>query len=216
MFTGIIEGTGRVKTIKPLEEGAQLEIACDYDLERTNLGDSMAVNGCCLTITSRLGNTFWADVSQETLAVTTLGHLQEGSPVNLERPLKMGERIGGHFVQGHIDGVGLVRSVQEIGTAKEVQIEVPSNLTRYLVIKGSIAIDGVSLTINQCEEDSFWVMVIPHTQLKTTFNELKAGSCVNLEVDILGKYVEKLGHLDSEEYQKGTQISKEFLKKHGF
>lgn len=216
MFTGIIEGTGRVKSVKRQEEGLQLEIAADFDLERTNLGDSIAVSGCCLTITSRLGNTFWADVSSETLAVTTLGDLQENSPVNLERPLKMGERVSGHFVQGHVDGIGLVRAVKETGAGKEIQVQTPASLIRYLVPKGSIAVDGVSLTLNRVEGDLFEIMIIPHTQLKTTFNELKPGAKVNLEVDILGKFVEKLGHLDSEEYQRGTELTKEFLKKHGF
>ena len=216
MFTGIIEGTGKIKSIKPVEEGAQLEVACDFDLERSNVGDSMAVSGCCLTITSRLGNTFWADVSQETLSVTTLGNLEEGSPVNLERPLKMGERLGGHMVQGHVDGVGRVEEIKDSGAAKEFKIRSPESLSRYLVKKGSIAVDGVSLTINQCTGNFFEVMIIPHTQIRTTFQELKVGSHVNLEVDIIGKYVEKLTHLDSEEYQKGTAITREFLKKHGF
>lgn len=216
MFTGIIEGTGHIQSIKPLEEGLQIEVACDFDLDRTNVGDSIAVNGCCLTVTSRLGKSFWADVSKETLDVTTLGQLQENSPVNLERPLKMGDRLGGHLVQGHVDGIGRVEEVAQRGEAKEFKIRAPESLSRYLVTKGSIAIDGVSLTINQCDGHFFTVMIIPHTQLKTTFNALKAGSKVNLEVDIIGKYVGKLTHLDSEEYQKGTEVTKEFLKKHGF
>ncbi len=216
MFTGIIEGTGRIKSVKALEEGLQIEIAADFDLERSNVGDSIAVSGCCLTITSRLGDTFWADVSKETAALTTLGRLKENSAVNLERPLKMGERLGGHFVQGHVDGMGLVRGIQEAGESKEIQIQSPPSLTRYLVTKGSVAVDGVSLTVNRSDGDLFTVMIIPHTQLKTTFNDLKLGDRVNLEVDILGKYVEKLGHLDSEEYQKGSELAKEFLKKHGF
>lgn len=216
MFTGIIEGTGRIKSVKPLEEGCQIEVAADFDLERSNVGDSIAVNGACLTITSRLGNTFWADVSLETVTLTTLGDLQENSAVNLERPLKMGERVGGHLVQGHIDGMGTVQAIQKVGEAKEIAIQCPEHLLRYIVEKGSIAVDGVSLTVNRCEGEVFTVTIVPHTQLKTTFNELKTGSHVNLEVDILGKYVEKLTHLDSEEFQKGTKITQEFLKKHGF
>lgn len=216
MFTGIIEGTGRIKSIKRFEEGLQLEIAADFDLEQSNVSDSMAVNGCCLTITSRLGNTFWADCSKETLDKTTLGDLKENSPVNLERPLKMGERLSGHLVQGHVDGIGLVQEITEQGEAKEVKIKCPSPLARYLVQKGSIAVDGVSLTINRCEGEIFSVMIIPHTQIKTTFQELEIGSPVNLEVDIIGKYVEKLTHLDSEEYKRGTEVTREFLKKHGF
>ncbi len=216
MFTGIIEGTGRVKTIHQKEEGLQLEIAVDFNLEQTNVGESISVNGCCLTITSRLGDTFWADVSLETVAKTTLADLKEGSAVNLERPLKMGERIGGHLVQGHVDGVGVVEAIIDLGESKRLEICAPENLIRYIVEKGSIAIDGVSLTVNKAEGKHFSVMIIPHTQAKTTFQGLQKGTPVNLEVDIIGKYVEKLTHLDSEEYQKGTKITEEFLKKHGF
>ena len=216
MFTGIIEGTGKVKTIHQKEDGLQLEIAVDFNLEQTNVGESIAVNGCCLTITSRLGDTFWADVSLETVARTTLGDLKEDSAVNLERPLKLGERLGGHLVQGHIDGTALVEEVVDLGETKRITFKCPSDLSRYIVEKGSIAIDGVSLTVNHVEGDHFSVMIIPHTQAKTTFQGLIKGARVNLEVDIIGKYVDKLSHLDSEEYQKGTNITKEFLKKHGF
>lgn len=216
MFTGIIEGTGRVKSAKQQSEGVQIEVEAHFDLERSNVGESIAVNGCCLTITSRLGTSFWADVSAETIQKTTLGDLKEGAAVNLERPLKMGERLSGHLVQGHVDGIGVVKAVREVGEANEFQIKAPSHLSRYLVEKGSIAVDGVSLTINQVEKETFSVMIIPHTRMKTTFQELGLGSQVNLEVDIIGKYVAKLTHLDSEEYQKGTQITQEFLKKHGF
>src|SRR3989338_375330 len=216
MFTGIIEGTGKVKSFNRKPDGAQLEIAVDFNLEQTNVGESIAVNGCCLTITSRLGDTFWADLSPETLQLTTLGFLKEGSAVNLERPLKLGERLGGHLVQGHVDGVGVVEKVIDAGESKKITIKTPSHLSRYLVEKGSIAIDGVSLTINCCYKDFFEVMIIPHTQVKTTFQALKVGDRVNLEVDIIGKYVGKLTHLDSEEYKKGTKITQEFLKKHGF
>ena len=216
MFTGIIEGTGRVKSLLKKEDGVQLEVAVDFNLEQSNVGESIAVNGCCLTITSRLGDTFWADLSSETLATTTLGELKEGSAVNLERPLKLGERLGGHLVQGHVDGVGVVKEVVKSGGAKKITVKSHSNLSRYLVEKGSIAVDGVSLTINDCDSDLFSIMIIPHTQVKTTFQALKLGDKVNLEVDIIGKYVGKLTHLDSEEYKKGTQITREFLKKHGF
>lgn len=216
MFTGIIEGTGRVKSVVKKEEGMQIEVATDFDLERTNVGESIAVNGCCLTVTSRLGHTFWADLSLETMALTTLGELEPEDAVNLERPLKMGERLGGHLVQGHVDGVGQVMEIVPIGDSKKITFEAPDPLARYLIEKGSIAIDGVSLTINHVEKSAFSVMIIPHTQIKTTFHHLKKGSRVNLEVDIIGKYVEKLTFLDSDEYQKGSQITREFLKKHGF
>lgn len=216
MFTGIIEGTGRVKALHEKNEGKQLEIAVDFDIEQTNLGESISVNGCCLTVTSRLGNTFWADLNPETCVVTTLGALQPGAAVNLERPLKMGERLGGHLVQGHVDGIGIVNQITAEKNSKNVSIRVPASLAKFLVPKGSIAVDGISLTINTCEGDLFSVMIIPHTSVRTTFQELKAGNRVNLEVDIIGKYVDKLTHLDSEEYQKGTAVTAEFLKKHGF
>ncbi|MBI5300089.1 MAG: riboflavin synthase [Deltaproteobacteria bacterium] len=216
MFTGIIEGTGHVKRVNKNDAGAQIEIAVDFNLEQTNVGESIAVNGCCLTVTSRLGNTFWADLSLETLEKTNLGDLKNDSPVNLERPLKMGERLGGHLVQGHVDGMALVEAVETVGEAKKVTLKVPDPLSRYLVEKGSVAVDGVSLTINECKKNLFSVMVIPHTQVKTTFQTLQVGDKVNLEVDIIGKYVEKLTFLDSEEYQKKSKVTQEFLKKHGF
>lgn len=216
MFTGIIEGTGRVKAVIKKEEGARLEIVADFGLEQANVGDSIAVNGCCLTIVSRLGNTFWADLSPETLTKTTLGRLERGFAVNLERPLKIGERLGGHFIQGHVDGVGIVEEILQVGDTLNLALTFPPPLSRYIVEKGSIAVDGVSLTINQCDRDHFSVMIIPHTQLKTTLQQLRPGMCVNLEVDIIGKYVEKIRFLDSAEYHQGSEVAKEFLKKHGF
>ena len=217
MFTGIIEGVGTVRALTRKGDGAAIEIACDFDLERTNIGDSISVNGCCLTVTSRLGRMFWADIAPETFAVTTMGMLAVGAPVNLERALKMGERLGGHIVQGHIDGIGTVLKIERRSAATEATIGVPPELMRYLVERGSVAIDGVSLTVMQCREHSFSVSIIPHTRLKTTFTTLKAGDKVNLEVDIIGKYVEKLTFLDSETYgDKNSKITEEFLKKHGF
>lgn len=216
MFTGIIEGVGTVRQIKKKERGAEIEIGCDFDLEKTNVGDSISVNGCCLTVTSRLGKCFWADISSETLQVSTLGEIAKGRPVNLERALQVGSRLGGHIVQGHVDGVGKILDIIKHSSAREFVIEIPHNLCRYLVDKGSIAIDGVSLTVNRCEDKSFSVMVIPHTQLKSTFDALSKGDRVNLEVDIIGKYVEKLTFLDSEQYEKKSGITEEFLKKYGF
>lgn len=217
MFTGIIEGVGEIRSFKKKGEGAEIEIGCGFDLEKTNVGDSISVNGCCLTVTSRLGKSFWADVSTETLGVSTLGGLKKGDPVNLERALKVGERLGGHIVQGHVDAVGKVIDIADKSSAHEFTIQIPSNISRYIVEKGSVAVDGVSLTVNRVEGTKFSVMVIPHTELKSTFSLLKKGDRVNLEVDIIGKYVEKLTFLDSVEYKKkGSKITEEFLKKHGF
>jgi riboflavin synthase len=216
MFTGIIEGVGSVRQIKLKELGAEIEIGCDFDLEKTNVGDSISVNGCCLTVTSRLGRCFWADISSETLAVSTLRSLKKDSPVNLERALIFGSRLGGHIVQGHVDGIGKVIDIVGHSGSKEFTIEIPHNLSRYFVDKGSVAVDGVSLTVNRCDDKSFSVMVIPHTQLKSTFDVMSVGDSVNLEVDIIGKYVEKLAFLDSEQFKKKSAITEEFLKKHGF
>lgn len=216
MFTGVIEGVGRVRSVKRKGDGLVVEISADFDLERSNVGDSVSVNGCCLTITSRLGKSFWADVSPETLAASTFGRLKEGDQVNLERALKLGSRLDGHIVQGHADAVGKVVDIKDYSGSKEFFVQIPDNLARYVVEKGSVAVDGVSLTVNRVEGSIFSVMIIPHTQLKSTFQFLDRGDEVNLEVDIIGKYVEKLTFLDSEQYNKGSRITEEFLKKHGF
>ena len=216
MFTGIIEGVGSVRTVKKKDDGLELEIGCDFDLERTNIGESISVNGVCLTVTSRLGKSFWADVSGETVTVSTLGNLKAGDPVNLERALQVGSRLGGHIVQGHVDGVGKVFEIKEKKGSIQFTFEIPEQLNKYIVEKGSVAIDGVSLTVNRFEKNRFSVTVIPHTKLKTTFSTLRIGDSVNLEVDIIGKYVERLTFLDSDEYRKDSKITEEFLKKHGF
>jgi len=216
MFTGIIEGVGKVRAIKKSGEGAEIEIECEFDLEKTNVGESISVNGCCLTVTSRLGKCFWADVSIETMERTTFKNIKQGIPVNLERALKFGGRLGGHLVSGHIDAIGKVVDIINKSNANEFVLEIPDNILRYIVEKGSVAVDGVSLTVNGCKDKHFSVMVIPHTRLNSTFQNLMAGDEVNLEVDIIGKYVEKLTFLDSEEYKKESKITAEFLKKHGF
>lgn len=216
MFTGIIEGVGQIRSFKRKGEGAEIEVSCEFDLEKINVGDSISVNGCCLTVTSRLGKSFWADISPETFAISTLGNLKKGDPVNLERALALGSRLDGHIVQGHVDGAGKVKDINEKSGSREFVIEIPQGLTRYVVEKGSVAVDGVSLTVNRCDGDSFSVMIIPHTQLKSTFEGLKRGDRVNLEVDIIGKYVEKLTFLDSEQYKKKSKVTEGFLRKHGF
>ncbi len=216
MFTGVIEGVGKVRSVKRKGEALEVEISSDFDLERSNVGDSISVNGCCLTITSRLGKSFWADVSAETITSSMLGDLKEGDSVNLERALKVGNRLDGHIVQGHTDAVGKVVNIIEHSGSREFIIEIPEHLSRYVVEKGSVAVDGVSLTVNRVQGKRFTVMIIPHTQLKSTFQFLRIGDKVNLEVDIIGKYVEKLTFLDSEQFEKGSKITEEFLKKHGF
>ncbi len=216
MFTGIIEGVGEVRSARKKDDALLLEIASEFDIERCNVGDSISVNGCCLTITSRLGKCFWADVSEETISRSTLGKLKPGMRVNLERAMQSGGRFGGHLVQGHVDGIGKVIDIIGKTEIQEFSIEIPHNLSRYMVEKGSIAVDGVSLTISRCKENRFSVVVIPHTKLSSTFSSMRVGDEVNLEVDIIGKYVEKLGFLDSEQYSEKSKITEEFLKKHGF
>lgn len=216
MFTGIIEGTGVVKSMTRRGDAAQVEIQAQFDLDDANVGESVAVNGCCLTITSRLGNTFWVDLSEETARMTTLAHLTEGAWLNLERPLRYGGRVGGHLVQGHVDGVGTLIEIRERQGSRELVLEVPPSLHRYIVEKGSLAIDGVSLTTVHCAGNRCTVVIIPHTEVCTTFQRLRPGDPVNLEVDIIGKYIEKLAFLHSEEYHSGTNVTRAFLKKHGF
>lgn len=216
MFTGIIEAVGRVKSLERKGDYARIEIFVEIPLSDIKVGDSVAVNGVCLTVTSRLGNTFWADISSETLNVTTLGTLKVGDRVNVERPLQMGARFGGHLVQGHVDGVGRVIKIQEVKEGQEITISVPEHLTKYIVDKGSVAVDGVSLTVVRCKEGEFTVSLIPHTLSNTTLGSIKEGAVVNLEVDIVGKYVEKLKFIDSDNYHEPSRITEEFLKRHGF
>jgi riboflavin synthase len=190
MFTGIVEEVGRVVGAADL----RLEVACGFgDLF---IGDSIAVNGVCLTIMelADLGDeiTFAAELSEETLARTSLGTLTVGSPVNLERPVPAGGRLGGHVVQGHVDGTGLVRSLEPQEGSVVMWIQAPRGLRRYLVDKGSVAVDGVSLTVAGLEEGAFSVALIPHTLTSTTLHSRVPGDVVNLEVDILAKYVESL------------------------
>lgn len=200
MFSGIIEGTGTLKTIARRDDHLRLEIQAGFDLADAKIGDSLAVNGVCLTITSRLGNTIWTDVSEQTVRVTTLGRLQPGSAVNLEQALRYGGRVGGHLVQGHVDAMARVAELIEHAGSRELIIDVPVPLTKYMVERGSIAVDGVSLTIARCWGSFIAIFVIPHTDVVTTFHRLNTGDFVNLEVDLVGKYVEKLAFLPSESY----------------
>lgn len=216
MFSGIIEGTGEVKALHQRNGQVQLEVQAHFSLEAANIGDSIAVNGCCLTLTSRLGHTFWADLSAETLQVTALRSLQPGDTVNLEQALHYGGRVGGHLVQGHVDGVGRIVEIRERENCREFDIELPLPLTKYVIARGSIAIDGVSLTIARCQSNVITVCVIPHTGLKTTFARLQSGDIVNLEVDMVGKYIEKLAFMSAEHYHADTPIARAFRLKHGF
>jgi riboflavin synthase len=193
MFTGIVEELGRVRAVAHADGGARLEIACTEVLGDAGIGDSIAVNGCCLTVVD-LGDGWWAaDAQIETLDRTTLGGLAPGDPVNLERPMRLGDRLGGHLVLGHVDGVGEVVKVepQADGSAR-VTVRAPRELARYLVEKGSVTVDGASLTITTVDDAEFGVALIPHTLAVTTLGVRNAGDRVNLEADMIAKHVERL------------------------
>jgi riboflavin synthase len=199
MFTGIVEELGRVRAVQPQAGGARIEIEAHKVLDDAEIGASIAVNGCCLTVVAR-GDDWWAaDAVVETLERTNLGALAAGDAVNLERPVRLADRLGGHVVQGHVDGVGQVvdRAPQSDGSVL-VRFAAPRELLRYVVHKGSITVDGTSLTVAAVHDDGFSVAVIPHTLEVTTLGPKVPGSSVNLEVDVLAKYVERLLRAGSE------------------
>lgn len=192
MFTGIVEECGYVIGIEIENHAARMVIDAPTVHQGVQLGDSIAINGCCLTVVEYQGSHLAFDMVPETMARTNLGKLKPGSRVNLERALLVGARLGGHFVQGHIDGVGTLLAVLPEENAVVLEVGVPSSLRRYLVEKGSIAVDGVSLTVAQARLDTFTVWTIPHTREVTTLGSLEVGDHVNIECDLLGKYIEKL------------------------
>jgi riboflavin synthase len=183
MFTGIVEELGEVRS----RDGQRLRLGADAVLDGAVIGDSTAVNGCCLTVVALGDGWFEADVSDETYSRTSLGDLEPGSPVNLERPVRLADRLGGHLVQGHVDAVGTV-----VDVAPDLRVRMPPDLLRYVVEKGSITVDGVSLTVVDPLEDGFTVAVIPHTAEVTTLGRRAPGDRVNLEVDVIAKYTERL------------------------
>ena len=191
MFTGLVQGVGSVAGIERSDDGARITIATPL-VPELNAGDSIAINGVCLTAVDLAGDSFVADAMNETLARSSLGDLAPGSSVNLELPLRATDRLGGHVVQGHVDGVGEVLDQHDDGFARRIRIGAPAEVLRYVVEKGSIAVDGVSLTVTEVDERSFTVSLIPETLERTTLGGIGAGRRVNLEVDVLAKYVEKL------------------------
>ena len=191
MFTGLVQDLGSIAQVEAGEEGVRLIVRTTL-AEGIALGDSVAVNGVCLTATHIADGAFSADVMNESLRRTSLGAVGEGSTVNLELPLRAADRLGGHFVQGHVDGVATVRAAVDDGFARVVTFDTPPDLLRYIVEKGSIAVDGVSLTVSAVDESSFSVSLIPETLERTTLGTAEPGRPVNLEVDVLAKYVEKL------------------------
>ncbi|MFZ2395548.1 MAG: riboflavin synthase [Smithella sp.] len=209
MFTGIVEGLGKVKRLIMKGADAVLEIETGINLAEVSIGDSIAVNGACLTVTSKNQQIFQADVSAETLSRTTLKLLQAGHKVNLEKSLRAGGFVGGHFVLGHVDATGRILSLMQKSGSLIMAVEMNENISRYIVGKGSVALDGISLTVNKLEKSRFYVNIIPHTAANTTLVIKKEADLVNIETDILGKYVEKL-------LQTPQGIDKNFLAQHGF
>ena len=192
MFSGIIEAIGTVRSLRKDAGGARVAVEAPGILDDARLGDSIALDGVCVTAVGFDEKTFEADLSAETLRRTNLGELNVGGECNLERAMSLGARLGGHLVSGHVDGVGRIRSRKSEGDSVWLTYEAPVEVMRYVVYKGSIAVDGVSLTVASCEDETFSVAVIPHTSDQTTLTRKKDGAAVNLEADLIGKYVEKL------------------------
>ena len=214
MFTGIIEEIGRIQQIERGARSSRLTISGDVIFSDLKLGDSVAVNGICLTASGISGKQFSADVMPETLDRTALNVLSPGSSVNLERAMAANGRFGGHIVSGHIDGVGRITQIQPDDNAVRVRIGTETSILRYVIPKGSIAIDGISLTIAEVNSGGFVVSIIPHTGAETTLLSKRSGDLVNLENDMIGKYVERLLSFQGEMSQ--SKITYEFLAEHGF
>jgi len=220
VFTGIIESFGTIKRIESKGEGKVLHIGCDLDLSETKMGDSIAVNGACLTVVGLEKNTFKVDMAPETVERTTFKQLTVGSRVNIERALRLSDRIDGHLVSGHIDGTGIISLIKKKSNAVIIKIDIGSKLAADMIEKGSVAIEGISLTINQCSDKDFEVSIIPHTADITTIGLKHVGDKVNIETDMIGKYVKKivLGSVSrNDALSKGQKdISMELLAKNGF
>lgn len=217
MFTGIIEEVGTLQEFSLGNGFGVMEIKCNYVLEETKIGDSIATNGVCLTVKEKSSNSFKAEVMGETLAKSNLGSLKVGDKLNLERALRLSDRLGGHIVSGHIDGVGKIISINEERDGTWFTISAPKDVLKYVIYKGSIGIDGISLTVAYVDDEVFKVSVIPHTLENTILPHKKVNSVVNLECDLVGKYIEKLfGERNTNEEVEKQDITMEFLKNSGF
>lgn len=215
MFTGIIEAIGQVKSLKEIRSEWRLELDCGaLDMADVKMGDSIAVSGCCLTVIEFDEGGFSADVSNETLRCTALGSLKKGSRVNLEKAMQATDRFGGHIVSGHVDGVGTLKESVKEGQSIKLSFQVPAAISKYIAAKGSICIDGTSLTVNEVQGDMFSINVIPHTQTETIIGEYEIGRNVNLEVDLVARYLERL--LSADSGNEKTEITQDYLKANGF
>jgi riboflavin synthase len=213
MFTGLVEGVGVLVGFTPMAEGLRLVVKTSFPAAELSLGESVAIAGACLTVVAVEAPRASFEVSPETMACTTFPLKKVGDWVNLERALRLGDRLGGHLVTGHVDGVGVVRELRPGPAHTRMKFELPAALGRFVIEKGSIAVDGVSLTVNACTGNTFAVNVIPHTAQKTTLAALKVGDRVNLETDIIGKYVARLLGQDG---PRGGGVTPELLARHGF
>lgn len=211
MFTGIIEETGKVRNFCTQNTGAKIEIGCSRVLGGTKVGDSIAINGCCTTVTELGADYFSADISSETLKITNFSSIKNGTDVNLERALTPASRIGGHIVQGHIDCVGKFIGIEKLSEFYNLSFEIPQQEIKYVVKKGSIAINGISLTVADIYGNLIKAAVIPHTWQNTTLNQLKSGDSVNIETDILGRYIENFLSASN-----NSKINEDFLIENGF
>ncbi len=220
MFTGIIEGLGTITAIRPSGAGSRMSLATDFTLAHTRIGDSIAVNGACLTAVSVSDRRFEVDLSPESLTTTTFNEAKPGDRVNLERALRLSDRLDGHLVSGHVDAVGVLKARETLANAILITFAAPALVTRYLIRKGSVAVDGVSLTVNTCDHQGFQVSIIPHTAKLTTVGFKGVGSRVNIETDLIGKYVERFtapaADDDGEDRATGNGIDMHLLTKTGF
>ncbi|MBW1864662.1 MAG: riboflavin synthase [Deltaproteobacteria bacterium] len=220
MFTGIIEGFGNIVGIRTSGLGRRLTVDADFDLGDTKIGDSLSVSGACLTAVTVEARRFQADVSPETLDKTTFQKTNVGERVNIERALMLTDRLDGHLVSGHVDCIGTIMGRKPVGNATIITIEVPPSLSPYIIEKGSIAVDGISLTVNHCIHTRFDVSIIPHTGMLTTIGHKKVGERVNIETDMIGKYVKRfLSHYHNQNNSKetgGSHIGMDLLAKTGF
>jgi riboflavin synthase len=215
MFTGIIDEIGTVAAIRWGSKSAVISVNATKVTEDLSIGDSINTNGICLTVISYNSGSFQVDAVAETMRTTNLKDLKTGSPVNLERALKLNDRMGGHFVSGHVDGTGVISHLEKEDNAVWVTIKTNPDIMRYIIHKGSVAVDGISLTVADLANDSFRVSIIPLTGLKTTLTEKKINDTVNIECDLIGKYIEKFMIHGKSDYQK-SKIDMEFLKENGF
>ena len=216
MFTGLVQATGTLVHVTDVPDGRRLTLECPFDARDLELGASVAVDGVCLTVVEASGGTASFDAAFETLRATTLGSKAVGATLNLEAALRLGDALGGHLVSGHVDGVGQLRTLELRGDACEVWIDAPAELHRYIAPKGSVTVQGVSLTVNDVDDGGFMVGIIPHTLSVTTLGGLSVGCPVNLEVDVLARYVARLLQCEGEAATPRSRVTRSLLQKAGF